>query len=367
MIKHKTIIIILFCLAFIFLSVGFVLAYYNKTLFLPTDTSVVQGDYKVDNFWPEVSPTSTIDLAESQASSSPVELIFVGDIMLARHVDFLGKQAKNEEYPFLKIKDFLVLADFTVGNLEGPIIKNYFTVPNNSTRFSFAPNKAEVLAAMGFDYLSQANNHTNDPYLGAETETKEYLAKNNIVGFGQNKNSGQDKAVRISQDGQEINLFGLYDFGEDFDEVKALDNISQQLEENVLDIVFVHWGLEYQTKHSASQEKLAHALIDSGVDLIIGHHPHVVQDFEQYKNKYIFYSLGNFIFDQYFSENTQQGLALKLILDSKTNKIELYPVDIKLAQASLMTETDKNKFLANLIKNSKLDFEFKEFLPLSFD
>ncbi|MBP9802027.1 CapA family protein [Patescibacteria group bacterium] len=367
MIKHKTIIIILFCLAFIFLLLGFSLAYYNKTLFLPTDTSLVPEDHKADNFWPESTPTSTIDLEQALATSSPVELIFVGDIMLARHVDFLGKQAKNEEYPFLKIKDFLTSADFTVGNLEGPIIKNYFTVPNNTVRFSFAPNKAEVLAKAGFDYLSQANNHTNDPYLGAETETKEYLNKNNILGFGQNKNSGQDKAVRISKDGQEINLFGLYDFGGDFDEAKALDNISQQVEENVLDIVFVHWGLEYNTKHANSQEILAHKLIDSGVDLIIGHHPHVVQDIEQYKNKYIFYSLGNFIFDQYFSVNTQQGLALKLILDDTENKIELYPVDIKLAQASLMLDVDKNKFLENLNKNSKLDFKLTEYLPLSFD
>lgn len=364
MIKHKWLIICLFGLSFVLLTTGLILAKKNEELFVATTQN---QESLIINKTPLAIATSSDHLFLDSANTTTTDLIFVGDIMLARHVDFLSKQAKDEEYPFFKIKDFLAGADFTVANLEGPIIKDYFVVPNNTVRFSFAPNKAEILAAVGFDYLSQANNHTNDPYLGAETETKEYLNKNNIIGFGQNKNSGQDKAVRISKNGQEINLFGLYDFGGDFDPAKAKANILSQTEGGVLDIVFVHWGLEYQTKHSASQEKLAHALIDGGVDLIIGHHPHVVQDIEQYKNKYIFYSLGNFIFDQYFSVNTQQGLALKLILDSKTNKIELYPVDIKLAQASLMTETDKNKFLENLIKNSKLDFEFKEFLPLSFD
>jgi len=271
--------------------------------------------------------------------------------MLARHVDFLSKKNKDETYPFLKIKDFLASADLTIGNLEGPIVKNYFTVPNNSTRFSFAPNKAEVLAQVGFDYLSQANNHTNDPYIGAEVETKKYLAQNKIIGFGQNRNSGQDKATKIVKNNQQINLFGLYTFGSDFDRAKALQNIKTQTEDGVLDIVFVHWGAEYQSKHNMTQEKLAHELIDAGVDMIIGHHPHVVQDFEQYKDKYIFYSLGNFVFDQYFSAEVQQGLALKLILSEQENKIELYPVKIKLAQAELVESDLEDKASETLILN----------------
>lgn len=360
MIKHKWLIICLFSLSFVLLTTGLILAKNNEALFVATT-------HNQENLIINKTPLAVATSSDNLFVDMAIDLIFVGDIMLARHVDFLSKQAKDEDYPFLKIKDFLAAADFTVANLEGPIIKDYFVVPNNTMRFSFAPSKAKVLAAFGFDYLSQANNHTNDPYLGAETETKKYLAENNIIGFGQNKKSGQDKAVRISKNDQEINLFGLYDFGGDFDESKAMQNINEQTEAGVLDIVFVHWGVEYNTKHSRGQENLAHKLIDSGVDLIIGHHPHVVQDIEQYKGKYIFYSLGNFIFDQYFSENTQQGLVLKLILDNQNNKIELYPVDIKFAQASLMERENKNKFIENLIKNSKLDFEFKEFLPVSFD
>ncbi len=294
--------------------------------------------------------TSTPEIVEPKVEESkPLSLIFTGDIMLARHVDWLSKKSKDEAYPFLKIKDFLASADLTIGNLEGPIVKNYFIVPNNSTRFSFTPNKAEVLAQVGFDYLSQANNHTNDASFNSELETRTYLTQNNIIGFGQNRNSGQDKATRIEKNGQKINLFGLYTFGVDFNEGKALKNISEQTEAGVLDIVFVHWGAEYKTKHNKSQEKLAHALIDAGVDMIIGHHPHVVQDFEQYKDKYIFYSLGNFVFDQYFSAEVQQGLVLKLVLDEKQNKIELYPVKIKLAQPELIKKESTDKTSKTLL------------------
>ena len=88
-----------------------------------------------------------------------------------------------------------------------------------------------------------------------------------------------------------------------------------------------HWGEEYKKIHNAYQEKLAHAVIDAGADLIIGHHPHVSEDVEQYKGKYIVYSLGNFVFDQNFSEDTRNGLVVKVTLeDDKVAKLDQYTV-----------------------------------------
>ncbi|KKU75390.1 MAG: hypothetical protein UY01_C0014G0010, partial [Candidatus Nomurabacteria bacterium GW2011_GWB1_47_6] len=79
-------------------------------------------------------------------------------------------------------------------------------------------------------------------------------------------------------------------------------------------IVSFHWGDEYQAKHNARQEYLAHRAVDHGAKLIIGHHPHVVEDTEVYKESFIAYSLGNFIFDQSFSKNTMQGMLLQVKL-----------------------------------------------------
>ncbi len=94
-------------------------------------------------------------------------------------------------------------------------------------------------------------------------------------------------------------------------------------------IVSMHAGNEYMESRSESQKNFAHAAIDAGAEMVIGHHPHVVQTLEKYHGKYIFYSLGNFVFDQNFSEETNKGLMLKAIIqDKKIIKIE--PIEIKI-------------------------------------
>jgi poly-gamma-glutamate synthesis protein (capsule biosynthesis protein) len=92
-------------------------------------------------------------------------------------------------------------------------------------------------------------------------------------------------------------------------------------------VVSYHWGDEYETRHNADQEKRATAAIDAGADLIIGHHPHVVQEVVPYKHGYIAYSLGNFVFDQNFSPDTSWGLTLKVtVKDKKIVSVEEVPV-----------------------------------------
>jgi len=90
-------------------------------------------------------------------------------------------------------------------------------------------------------------------------------------------------------------------------------------------VVYPHWGVEYSTRHNYAQERLAHSWIDVGADLIVGSHPHVVQDVEIYQDVPIFYSLGNFVFDQMFSKETQEGIAIKVDIESDNIEIELLP------------------------------------------
>ena len=75
-------------------------------------------------------------------------------------------------------------------------------------------------------------------------------------------------------------------------------------------IVSFHFGEEYQAEHNTRQEYLSHRAIDNGAKIVVGHHPHVIQDTEVYKESYIAYSLGNFIFDQSWSEPTMQRILL---------------------------------------------------------
>ena len=117
-------------------------------------------------------------------------------------------------------------------------------------------------------------------------------------------------------------------------------------------IIFMHWGQEYQFANSYSQQNLSHKMIDAGADLIIGCHPHVVQNIEIYKEKLVFYSLGNFILDQYFSEETQQGLAVKLEIYTEKLVFRLFPIQSHLSQPSLMEKEKADKFLEALSQRS---------------
>jgi poly-gamma-glutamate synthesis protein (capsule biosynthesis protein) len=119
-------------------------------------------------------------------------------------------------------------------------------------------------------------------------------------------------------------------------------------------IVLLHWGQEYQLKSSISQQSLSHKLIDEGADLIVGSHPHVVQEIEEYKGKLIFYSLGNFIFDQYFSKETQEGLAVGLEIYPEKVIYRLFPIQSCLSQPFLMEKEKAKEFLENLAKRSSL-------------
>jgi poly-gamma-glutamate synthesis protein (capsule biosynthesis protein) len=117
----------------------------------------------------------------------------------------------------------------------------------------------------------------------------------------------------------------------------------------------MHWGIEYKNISNDAQRNLAHLLIDKGVDAVIGAHPHVVEEAELYKNKPIFYSLGNFIFDQYFSEETQEGLSVGLILqDGAVKSAYLFPMYGVKSQVQLMEEERRDKFLEWFNENSRM-------------
>ena len=110
---------------------------------------------------------------------------------------------------------------------------------------------------------------------------------------------------------------------------KIKKDIKKTKEKFNIVIVSMHFGNEYEKQPSAEQKRFSYLAVDSGADLVIGHHPHVVQPIEQYKNGYIAYSLGNFIFDQAFSKETMEGLLLKMIVKNK-KIIEIIPKNIKI-------------------------------------
>ncbi len=119
-------------------------------------------------------------------------------------------------------------------------------------------------------------------------------------------------------------------------------------------IVIMHAGIEYKRTPNSSQIKFAHTAIDYGADMVIGHHPHWIQSIEKYNDKYIFYSLGNFVFDQMWSQETREGLTLRLSLikdgeQTTLNQVELLPVVIDdYAQPRLANDKEKTSILKKI-------------------
>jgi poly-gamma-glutamate synthesis protein (capsule biosynthesis protein) len=112
-------------------------------------------------------------------------------------------------------------------------------------------------------------------------------------------------------------------------DIKIADQNSDQV------IIFSHWGNEYEQKPTDQDISLAHSFIDHGADLVIGAHPHVIQSKEIYQGKYIYYSLGNFVFDQYFDDEVRCGLVLSFDLD-KTKIVKVKEEFVSLSNSNIV-------------------------------
>ncbi len=263
---------------------------------------------------------------ESVISPNSISLLFGGDLMLDRGVRSSVLKNFNGDYSALfNNLDLLKKADIAFANLEGPA-SDIGSDKHNLYSFRMDPSVIPALKGAGFSVLSVANNHVGDWGRDAYADTLSRLTENEIgyTGGGTNiKEAGKPKI--IEKFGFKVGYLGFSDVGPTWmkaDDTNAgillasdpnFDTIVSSAAKQVdLLVVSFHFGVEYQTKHNAQQEALAHKAIDDGAKIIIGSHPHVAEDTEVYKNGYIAYSLGNFIFDQYFSQNTMQGTLLEV-------------------------------------------------------
>lgn len=306
-----------------------------------------------ENTAPETTSYVSLVFRKSRQNSidSTATILSVGDIMLGRYVETLMNNA-GENFPFEKISQFLRGIDIVSGNLEGTIIKDHKQTSDFSTKFSFSPRVAKTLRLNNFNLVSLANNHALDYGENGLKETNDFLKQFEIATSGHPSKIEETNVVTRDVRGQKI-AFASFNFTNPYPkEQEAYELVKNLKEKNNFVVVNIHWGEEYALKANDFQKIVAHKLIDSGADLIIGHHPHVVQEIEQYKNRIIFYSLGNFIFDQYFSKHTQEGLAIGTTLNDEEVAYRLFPIDIVQSQPSLMTGARAREWLGELSTRS---------------
>ncbi len=264
-----------------------------------------------------------------------VTLSFVGDIMMARGVrNSVVKNFNNDYSALFEKAGVLKKSDIVFGNLEGTA-SDQGVDQKNLYSFRMDPGVITALRGAGMSVLSVANNHVADWGREAFIDTLSRLKENELsyVGGGYNKEEAKTPVI-IEKYGMKIGFLGFSDKGPNYmtaTEEKAgvllasdpnfneiIKNAASQVDYL---IVSFHFGEEYQNTHDLKQENLAHRAIDNGAKIVIGHHPHVVQDTEVYKDGFIAYSLGNFIFDQSWSKETMRGMILEIKLNRNGSMI----------------------------------------------
>ena len=291
------------------------------------------GERDADMSWVK----SKENVADEENSNS-VSLVFAGDVMLDRGVKNSVNKNFNGDYSALfKNLNVLKSADISFVNLEGPV-SDVGVDKHNLYSFRMDPSVAPALYGAGVSIVSVANNHMGDWGRDAFIDTMSNLKENEIqyAGGGLSESEAEQPTI-IEKNGMKIGYLAFSDVGPNwmaadeknpgillasnprFDEI--IKNASKQVDDL---IVSFHFGVEYQTKHNSRQQILAHSAIDDGAKIVIGTHPHVAEDTEVYSPKsctqsscmgFIAYSLGNLIFDQYFSTNTMQGILLEIQLN----------------------------------------------------
>ena len=263
-------------------------------------TEPKKDDSSTDNT-DDTSKDSQEETTTPEPTAKPVSITvrMVGDCTLGTDVNFDQStsfdafyQMKNDPgYFFQNVKDIFTADDLTVANMEGTL-----TTSNDRQQKTFAfkgdPSYTEILTRGGVEATNLANNHSHDYGDQSYEDTIQYLEAAGITTFG------YDRTAVMDVKGIKVGLIGIYELKDGLGRQQQVIDTIQEVKDQGAQVIIVsfHWGTEKSNIPDDIQKTLAHLAIDQGADLVVGHHPHVLQGIEKYQGKNIVYSLGNFCF-----------------------------------------------------------------------
>ncbi len=270
-----------------------------------------------------------------------VTIAAVGDIMLGhRAAPFLAKE--GPDYYFLNVLPVLRQASFVVGNLECPLSERGAAVESKKFTLRAAPGAVRALQAAGVRVATLANNHMMDFGPLALEDTLATLGENGILASGAGMDLDDARAPALLKVGGRTIAFLSYSltFPLEFYASRGRPGTAPGYKDYVradieavrpkadLVVVSFHWGAELMPAAKDYQQALGRSAIDWGADLVLGHHPHVLQELELYKGRLIAYSLGNFVFGSE-SDKTNWSIILLCTFKGKTlERVEAVPLDV---------------------------------------
>ncbi len=293
--------------------------------------------YTARGYEKSIKPITVTQLLQSKLVDTSTYLFF-GDMMLGRNVENI-MDAKGDEYVLANVAGIIDHATAglktspkeslaIIGNLEGPILTDHVRTPSMGFQFSFPTRVTAVLKSAGFTHLSIANNHSRDWGVEGEQETSRHLREVGIVPMVHASSTVVGKVQIITAD----------DVSRTVNPVQLCGLVDPEL----FSVLYIHWGEEYIRTSNTRQHEITTALTDCGIDAIIGHHPHVTQTITEGTNTspIVFYSLGNFIFDQYFSTDVQRGVVVGMRLSKDKVTFMTFPIVIDRSVPRLMREDE---------------------------
>ncbi len=294
-----------------------------------------------------------------------------GDVMLDRGVK-KHMETKGHNYPYEAVTDFIKSHDLAFCNLEGPVTD--YKKRDKPFAFRCEPERFGEFMNTGFNIVSLANNHMFDCGAAGVTATIAELNSRGLMHAGAGADREESFKPAVAEvNGVKIALVAFADFHHYIASNKerlnmpqacypALDDIKPAIEsaKELAPFVIVswHWGEEYKHYPNKRQKMLGRLCVDAGADLVIGHHPHVLQGAEYYKGKLILYSLGNFIFDQFHENRTESAVFSCTIEDNMIKDPFLTPVKIKRSKPYFARKQEAKKISEALLKYSEgMDIE----------
>ena len=273
--------------------------------------------------------SSSIDLLK--LSTNRVTVLFGGDMMFDRTIRTTMEE-KGGDFIFSCIDSLLQSADLVVANLEGPITSHPSRSINSEVggegnyTFTFPTSTADLLARHNIRLVNIGNNHIMN--LGREglAETKRWLDTAGVGYFGDPDLPEAERVERIALRGIPVSFVNWSDWTSDKTD-HTIAQVRKEKEAGLLVFVYAHWGDE-SAPPPARVKQLARSFVDAGAEVVIGSHSHIVQEHEVYQEKHIYYSLGNFIFDQYWNEEVRRGLLVRVsFTPTGIVSVEEIPID----------------------------------------
>jgi gamma-polyglutamate biosynthesis protein CapA len=269
-------------------------------------------------------------------------LVAVGDILLGRSLGTLMESSGNYAMAFQNTESELARADIAFGNLEGPFCGEP-PYPGEGMVFRVRPAAVAGLTHARFAVLSVANNHFDNGGDACIRFSLEHLRRAGIAtaGAGENYEAAHRPAILVRH-GVRFAFLG-YTYAELNDTPEAThpviagrnpervrEDVAAALRQADAVIVSLHDGTEYSARVAAETEEFCHAAIDAGAAVVLGHHPHVPQRIEQYHDGWIFYSLGNFVFQQYTPPEVQTAIMARITFSgAQVKRVEALPLVIE--------------------------------------